>query len=58
MLCGSTCELKIFRLLTMLFVCRLAVYQKLFWFKTKKIKGKRSCVLFYMCPPAPRVSLK
>ena len=46
---------KVFCLLTMLFVCRLACYQNLVWFK-KKIK-KQSCVLFYMYPPAPSVSL-
>ena len=42
----------------MLFVCRLACYQKLVWFKNKKIKEKQSCVLFYMYPPAPQLKLK
>ena len=40
----------------MLFVCRLVCYQTLVWFKNKKIKEKRSCVLFYMYPPAPEGS--
>ena len=53
----KNCELKIFRLLTMLFVCRLVCYQKLVWFKNKNMKEKRSYVLFYIYPPRPGVSL-